>query len=76
MTLSRKNITDRFDSSFGATMYSMNKLGEDENQQQSEMLCTEKENKLCHLVRNSLAILENKYKAANDPAQLIFLQFD
>jgi len=56
--------------SLGASMYSINKLGQEEVAQQAAMLRNEKENKLRDLVRNTLAILETHYKAANDPEKV------
>ncbi len=56
--------------SLAASMYSVNKLGEDEIRMQGEMLRQEREEKLQDLVRNSMAILETQYKAANDPEKV------
>lgn len=53
--------------SIGASMYSVNKMGQEEIQKQAVMLRKEKEVKLQDLVRNTIAILETQYKAANDP---------
>jgi len=52
------------------SMYSVNKLGEDEITNQAKMLRNEKEEKLQDLVRNTMAILETQYKAANDPEKV------
>lgn len=56
--------------SLGASILSMTKLGEEEIKNQTKMLEKEKENKLRDLVRNTMAILDSQYKAANDPEQV------
>lgn len=56
--------------SLGASMYAINKLGQDEIDQQAAMLRQEKETKLRDLVRNTMAILDAQYQAANDPTKV------
>ncbi len=56
--------------SLGASMYAINKLGQDEITQQAAMLRQEKEAKLRDLVRNTMAILNAQYQTANDPAKV------
>ncbi len=56
--------------SIAASMYSVNTLGKNEIAQQARMLRQEKEEKLRDLVRNTTAILEAQYSAANDPKKV------
>jgi methyl-accepting chemotaxis protein len=54
----------------GASMHALNKLGQDEIAMETAMLRQEKETKLRDLVRNSMAIIESQYLAANDPEKV------